>query len=101
MAFPIARLKNWIAEKLTYSDMNAEIDNIINNMKPESIDDVSSNLAAMQGVTDPYPGASASLPTTLEGELKRIRYQINQILGAMNANHDPASDNWYEDGQVF
>ena len=33
------RVKNWIAEKLTPSDLNAEIDNILNNLTAAGVDD--------------------------------------------------------------
>ena len=52
----------------------------INNNIPESIDDYSANATEMKATADPYPAGSESLATTLDGELQRIRYVINQIL---------------------
>lgn len=76
-----SRLKNWVAEILTYSDLNAEIDNIIANFEPLKMDDYSTNLAQMQTQTDPGELSSESLATTLAGEVARLRYAINEIKG--------------------
>lgn len=76
----ISRIKNWIAgETLTAADLNAEFNNIINNLKSINIDDSSEDLAAMQGAVDPFPAESASLAITLEGELHRLRYVLKQL----------------------
>lgn len=77
-----SRLKNWVAEILTYADLNAEIDNIIANFEPLKMDDYSLNLAQMRTQTDPGESGSESLATTLAGELARIRYAINEIKGS-------------------
>jgi hypothetical protein len=74
-----SRVKTWIAEILTASDLNAEFDNILNNLLPAGIDDQSTNVAAMQATTDPYPGGSEVLATDLAGELQRLRYVIGQL----------------------
>ena len=34
-----SRVKTWIAEVLTASDLNAEFDNILNNLLPAGVDD--------------------------------------------------------------
>jgi hypothetical protein len=64
----------------------------INNNIPEAIDDYSTNAAEMQATTDPYPASSASLATTLDGELQRIRYQLDAIIG---------DTYWYEDPPTY
>ena len=86
----ISRVKTWIAgEVLTASDLNTEINNIINKFTCSYVDDVSSNAAAMQTTVDPYPGASASLATTLAEEIHRLRYLIAQITGETYWYVDP------------
>ena len=87
-----SRVKTWIAEILTASDLNAEFDNILNNLLPSGIDDESVNDAAMQATADPYPGAAISKPTDLQGEIQRIRYLIKQITGEAQWYIDPDID---------
>lgn len=85
----LSRVKTWIAaETLTASDLNAEFDNILNNLDPDSVEDASADNTAMQTVADPYPGAE-SLATSLRGELQRLRYLIKQITGETNWYVDP------------
>jgi hypothetical protein len=88
MGATFTRVKTWVAEILKFADLNAEFDNILNNLTPAGIDDQSSNAAAMQGVADPYPAGVLSLPTSLAGELQRLRYVIVGITGKTY---------WYED----
>jgi len=84
-----SRVKTWIYEKLKASDLNAEFDNILTNFTPAGMDDQSSNVAAMQTTVDPYPAASPSLPTSLAGELQRLRYVLAQITGEAYWYVDP------------
>jgi hypothetical protein len=66
--------------------------NIINNgLVPSGIDDYSTNDAQMQTQTDPYPASATSRPTSLQGELERLRYQFDNIIGKTY---------WYEDPDV-
>ena len=75
------RIKTWIAETLTPSDLNAEIDNILNNLGPGGVDDYSTNVAEMQKQTDPGEVGSESLATSTAGELERLRHEIAQMKG--------------------
>jgi len=68
-------------ETLTAAKYNADHQNHIDNMIPGTIDDHSTDLAAMKVTTDPYDSGSASLATDLGGELARLRYMIKQITG--------------------
>jgi hypothetical protein len=88
MGATFSRIKTWVAEILTHTNLNTEFDNILNNLTPAGIDDLSVSNAAMQGTTDPYPGAVISLATSLAGELQRLRYVIAAITGKTY---------WYED----
>lgn len=89
MAGTFSRIKTWIAEVLTASDLNAEFDNIINNLDPDGIDDASATEGAMQAVADPYPASVSSLATNLRGEFQRTRYLIKQITGEAQWYIDP------------
>jgi len=84
-----SRIKNWTAEKLTNEDLNAEIDNILDNFKPDQMDDYSINVAQMQSAVDPGELGSEAVATTLAGELERLRFAIGEIKGTTQ---------WYESG---
>lgn len=89
-----SRIKTWGAEVLTYSDLNAEFDNILTNLTPAGMDDESANAAAMQATSDPYPAGTASLATSLQGELRRLRYMLQQQSGMAQWYHDPVDTIW-------
>lgn len=78
MAAPgITRLHVWDPlEEVDNSQLNAEFDNLLNNLRPQGSDDYSTNLTQSRLQTSP-----ATLATTLAGELERLRYQIAQITG--------------------
>jgi hypothetical protein len=81
-----SRIKTWVSnEVLTAADLNAEFDNIINNMGPAGIEDASQNVSAMQANVDPGGLGSESLATSLLGEIHRLRFVIKRIVG----------DQWY------
>lgn len=64
--------------------------NIINNgLIPAGIDDYSATDGEMQTATDPFPGGTTSRPTSLQGELERIRYQFANITGETYWYNDP------------
>jgi len=88
-----SRVKNWIAEVLNYADLNAEIDNILTYFTPAGMDDMSATAAAMRLSTDPGEVGTESLPTSLEQEIKRIRYVLQEIKGG-------DVDYWYESSSV-
>lgn len=78
----LSRVKTWIAEVLTASDLNAELDNIINNgLKADKIVGSSADTSAMQAVTDPGELGTESLASDVEGEIKRLRNMIKEITG--------------------
>ena len=66
-----------------------EFQNISNLMVPSGIDDYSASNGEMQTETDPYPGDVVSRPTSLQGELERLRFQVNQIIGKTYWYQDP------------
>lgn len=82
------RIKEWTAtEDVTSDDLNAEFDNILDNLVPLFFDDYSASIGQMQVTTDPGEVGTESLATTLAGEIERLRNMILEISG-MNE--------WYE-----
>lgn len=78
-----SRIKIWVSsEVLTAADLNAEINNLLNNTIPASIEDYSTDVSQMQSTVDPGGSGTESLATTLAGELQRLRYMIKFITGA-------------------
>lgn len=64
--------------------------NIINNgLIPAGIDDYSATDGEMQTATDPFPAGATSRPTSLQGEIERIRYQFANITGETYWYNDP------------
>ena len=97
----LSRVKTWAAaETLTAASLNAEFNNILNNLDPDSVEDASANATAMQATADPYPGASESLATDLRGEVQRLRYVIKQITGQTYWYYDP-SKNLTQTGSIL
>jgi hypothetical protein len=83
------RVKTWTTEIATNTDLNAEFDNILNNLDPDGVDDYSVNVAQMRLQTNPGEVGSESLATSLAGELERLRYVIKRIIGL-------SVDYWHE-----
>lgn len=89
MGATFSRLKNWTTEVLSDTDLNAEIDNILNNLGPAGVDDYSSNATQMKIQTTPGALGSESLATSLAGEIERLRFVIKRAIGT-------DVDYWYE-----
>lgn len=93
MSYPWTVYKTWVTgEVLTASDLNQSLQTVITNSVPASIDDTSTNLAAMQVTRDPYPAASPSLAVTLAEEVQSLRYVMAQITGQAQWYIDPTTD---------
>lgn len=86
-----SRVKNWTPEILTNTDLNAEIDNILNNLDPSGVGDYSDTVAMMRIQTSPGALGSESQATSLAGELERLRYVIKRLIGS-------SVTYWYENG---
>lgn len=83
-----SRIKTWVSnEVLTAADLNAEFNNILNNMDPEGIEDASATVADMQSSVNPGGVGTESLATDLLGEIKRLRYVVQRLVGTY----------WYSD----
>lgn len=77
-----SRLKVWTTdEDLFTADLNAEFDNLLSNFDPAGMDDYSTSVAQMQIQTDPGSQGSESQPTSLAGELERIRFVLDRVIG--------------------
>jgi microcystin-dependent protein len=87
--FPIPLISVIPGQTITASLWNNEYGNISDNFVPAGMDDYSSSDSQMQTAVDPYPGAATSRPTSLQGEIERIRYQLAQMLGETYWYIDP------------
>jgi len=61
---------------LTANIYNTDHQNHIDNHIPTQMDDYSSTVAQMKTATDPGEDGSESQPTSLAGELERLRFAI-------------------------
>lgn len=77
-----SRLKNFAFEEVIKSaEVNAELNNIINNLNPQTLNNYSANVSQMQVQTDPGVVGTESLAPSLAGELERLRFKLAQITG--------------------
>ena len=81
MGATFSRIKNWTTEVLSNTDLNAEIDNILDNLGPAGVDDYSTTTTQMKLTVDPGEVGTESLATSLAGELERLRFAIKEIKG--------------------
>ena len=79
--FPIPLINVIPGQIITALLWNNEYGNIYTNFVPAGMDDYSANDSQMQTATDPYPGGATSRPTSLQGEIERLRYILAQITG--------------------
>jgi hypothetical protein len=63
---------------LTAAIYNADHQNHIDNGIPAQLDDYSSSVSQMQSTTDPGEVGTESQPTSLAGELERLRFAIKE-----------------------
>ena len=89
----LARLKVWTVEILTDTDLNAEFDNILDNgLTNTKITGSSASVSAMQTVVDPGEVGSESLASDNDGEIKRLRNMIKEIVGEVQWYVSPTRD---------
>ena len=69
---------------------NADHQNHIDNHTPTGCDDYSSNIGQMQSSVDPGELGSESLPTSLAGELERLRFALKETKGTTHWYQTPA-----------
>lgn len=76
------RLKVWVAnEVLTYTDLNAEFDNILANLEADTLGGYSASVAQMRLQVNPGGVGSESLAASISGEIERLRFAIARITG--------------------
>ena len=66
---------------LTAAIYNTDHQNHIDNHVPDQMDDYSATVGQMQTQTDPGESGSESQPSTLAGELERLRFILAEITG--------------------
>lgn len=77
---------------LTATIYNNDHQNHIDNHVPAQMDDYSVNVAQQQSAVDPGEVGSESAPTTLSGELERLRFMIREITGKTQWYETPITD---------
>lgn len=78
-------------DQVTSANLNANfVQAATTNSTPQCVEGNSATLTQMNATVNPFPGGAASLATTLEGELQRIRFTLTRMHGATN---------WYTDTQ--
>jgi len=86
-----SRIHNWVSQVLTSADINAEFNNILANLDPTGVGDYSATVPQMQLQTSPGGLGSESLAASLGGEIERLRYVIQRIIGT-------STKYWYQAG---
>lgn len=82
MAGLYSRVKTWVTKEiLTAAALNAEFDNVINNFIPSQMDDYSETTTEMKIQTSPGSLGAESQATSLAGEIERLRYMMDLIIG--------------------
>lgn len=88
-----ARIKNWRGtENLKTDDLNAEINNIIQNLKPAVFDDFQVNVSQKQLTQNPGDVGSEVLAQSLAEEIEQLRFQLNAIIGGSEWYNNPPSN---------
>ena len=78
-------------QSITAAERNTEHDNHITYQTPAGTDDYSATVTEMRTASDPYPAGTPSQPTSLAGELERLRYLGVQITGKTYWYEDPGT----------
>lgn len=83
MPATFGRVHTWQTDEvIKTADLNAEFNNILNNLDSSGVGGWSVNVAEMQLTTSPGGVGSESLATSLAGEIQRLRYVIQRIIGS-------------------
>lgn len=85
-----SRLKIWDDfETLKNEALNAEFNNIINNLDAFKLGGASENVSQFLAALDPGDVGSENLPESIAEELQMLRFQINAIVGGSAWIDDP------------
>lgn len=81
-----SRLHTWgINDDVTSADLNAEFNNILNNLDPSGVGGWSNTVTQMRATTPP---SESALAASLSAEIQELRYQLQALAGA-------GSQYWY------
>lgn len=88
MAFNFARLKQWLGfENITAGDLNAEFNNMISKAGADTLSGANSTagssptVSAMQSQENPGAVGTEVLSSTVQEDVKQLRYQLAAITG--------------------
>jgi len=82
MSYPATLFRTWEdGDEFTGPDITDTLQQIVTDLVPSKIDDASTDVTAMQTTADPYVGGTATVATTLEGELQRLRHVVKVLAG--------------------
>jgi len=82
MSYPATLFRTWAdGDEFTGPDITDTLQQIVTDLVPSKIDDASTDVTAMQTTADPYVGGTATVATTLEGELQRLRHVVKVLAG--------------------
>src|SRR5712691_3769002 len=75
--------RSWnTGDLLTASDLTTSFTTVgVQNLTPTCMDDYAVDLVQFKLATDPYPSGVPDLPTSLAGELERIRFVLKKMFG--------------------
>ena len=87
-----SRITNWVLDQvLTSAQINAEFNNILNNLDPTGIGSYEQSLLQMQIQTSPGGLGTEVLVASMGAELAQLRYVIQRIIGT-------STKYWYQAG---
>lgn len=88
------RIHVWSDDEDVYaSDLNAEFNNILQNLNPAGLDGHEDNATQMRLQTSPGSFGAEVLATSLATEIEQLRFQINAIIsGPDNVWYDPPAN---------
>lgn len=71
---------------------NNEFVNLFDNINPDGVGAYSDTDTQMQTATDPFPSGATSRPTAVSGEIERLRYMLQLIIGQTYWYQHPSTD---------
>lgn len=80
------RVKTWNEEKGTDTDVNAEFDNVLNNLDSTGVGSGDSTAADAKLQEDPGTFASPTVATAAINQIRQLRDRISDIIGGSNSS---------------
>lgn len=88
----LSRFKNWVSgEVLTAADLNAEFNNIVNNLTASNVEGGSANVTAMRVTQDPGEVGTEVLAASVLEEIRQLRRILVEITGKTYWYQTPVS----------